>query len=441
MKNALIIDDDKNIQTTLRIHLMSLGLATSSAMTGGEGLKAFSELRPEIVLLDLKLPDVDGLSVLDGIIKTGIRTSVVVITAYATIGTAVSAVKRGAFDYLPKPFTPAQVTHVVEMVDRINRLEAEVSSLKGIVREGDFLTRSRKMRKVLKTARQVAESSAAVLITGESGTGKGMLARLIHDWSPRVDKPFVTVDCAGLHENLLESDLFGHKRGAFTGAVRDKVGKLQTADQGTAFLDEVSEMSPAIQAKFLRFLQSREFESLGDTKVRTVDVRVIAATNKDLEELVREEAFRKDLYFRLNVVELYAPPLRERPEDILLLAEHYLKRFARLNGKAVSAIREDAAELLARYPWPGNVRELVNAMERGVILCPGSELVPESLPAHIADFSKTTHSDGDWKSLSEMERDYIRRVLSHASSMEDAAGILGIDPATLWRKRKKYHLD
>ena len=335
MKKTLIIDDDRNILTTLEVYLEDKGLEVSTASSGDKGLELFQQERPDLVLLDMKLPDRDGLDVLKEIIASGISTQVLMITAYASIETAVSAVKMGAFDYLPKPFVPGQLDLVLERLKRFHTLETEVARLKGIFSEGGILTRNRKMRRILQTARQAAESSAIILISGESGTGKGLLARLIHDWSPRAGGPFVTVDCAALQENLLESDLFGHVKGAFTGALRDKVGKLKLAEGGTVFLDEVSEIPPAIQGKLLRFLQHREFERLGDPEPQRVDVRVIAATNKDLEELVRDGAFREDLYFRINVLEIFLPALRQRPEDIALLTEYYLKLSARMNAKAV----------------------------------------------------------------------------------------------------------
>ncbi len=306
MKSALVVDDDRNILTALKIHLEDLGMETTVARTGMEGLRVFNMVKPEIVLLDLKLPDMDGLKVLEEIVATQIKTYVVIITAYATIDTAVKAIKMGAFEYLAKPFTPAQVSHILELVERIHTLESEVSTLKqklkGVFQEGDFITKNRRVRKILETVRQVADSNASVLLCGESGTGKSILARLIHTWSPRRDKPFITVPATGLQENLMESDLFGHVRGAFTGAIKDKQGKLEAADGGTVFLDEVGDMSPAVQAKFLHFLQYREFTKVGDTKTLQVDVRVIAATNRDLEAMVREKAFREDLFYRLNVI-------------------------------------------------------------------------------------------------------------------------------------------
>ena len=441
MKTALIIDDDRNILTTLEIHLEELGISVQTAPTGAEGLERFHAVHPDIVLLDLKLPDRDGLEILKEMAATEAHAFIIIITSYATIHTAVQAVNMGAFDYLPKPFTPAQITHVIDMANRVGALESEVRALKGIVQEGGVITRSRRMRRILRTARQAADSTATVLITGESGTGKGLLARLIHDWSPRSQYSFVVVDCAGLHENLLESDLFGHRKGAFTGAIQDKEGKLKLADGGTVFLDEVSEMTPAVQAKFLRFLQSKEFERLGDTVSIRVDVRIIAATNKNLEALVAEDQFRQDLYFRVNVLELNLPPLRERREDVRILAEHYVKRYALLNGKSISGIRDDALRLLESYRWPGNVRELINVIERGTILCCEKQLGTGELPAHIANFNFQQDARQELHSLAEMEKRHIRHVLTHTASIEDAAKVLGIDPATLWRKRKKYSID
>lgn len=441
MKKILIIDDDKNILTTLEMYLENKGFEVITASSGEEGLQRFRSETPDLVLLDIKLPDRDGLEILKEITKTGLKTQVLMITAYATIETAVSAVKWGAFDYLPKPFVPGQLDLVLERLKRFHNMEVEIATLKGIFSEGGILTRNRRMRKVLQSARQAADSGAIVLITGESGTGKGLLARLIHDWSPRSGKPFVTVDCAAMQESLLESDLFGHVKGAFTGALRDKDGKLKLAESGSVFLDEVSEIPSAVQGKLLRFIQNREYERVGDPKTYTVDVRIIAATNKDLEEMVREEAFREDLYFRLNVLELFLPPLRERPEDIPLLAEHYLKQSARLNEKFIQSISADALQLLQSYTWPGNIRELVNTIERSVIMSQNLELKIKDLPDHIANFNPSASTGKSLKSLAQIEKEHIHNVILHSSSLEEAAKVLGIDPATLWRKRKKYQLD
>ena len=445
MEKVLIIDDDKNILTTLRIHFEDAGLEPVLANKGSEGLRLFREIRPEIVFLDLKLPDMDGLTVLEEILDTGLKVYVIIITAYATIDSAVQAIKMGAFDYLPKPFMPSQIDHILAKVGKISSLESEVESLraqiKGIEQEGEFLTQNRQVRAVLKIARQVADSQATVLLSGESGTGKGILARLIHAWSPRKDGPFVRVDASVLQENLLESDLFGHVKGAFTGAVRDKVGKLETASGGTIFLDEVADMSPGIQAKLLHFLQHREFTRLGSTKTIQVDARVLAATNRNLEALVQEQVFRQDLYYRLNVVDIFLPPLRERLEDIPLLAHYYLKKFAKLNQRSVLQVDERAVRLMQAYPWPGNIRELINVIERGVILSTRDTLLPEDLPSHIQTYSPEEDNSRILRPLAEMEKTHITEVLRHTPSLEEAAKVLGIDPATLWRKRKKYHLD
>jgi two-component system, NtrC family, response regulator AlgB len=445
MQKVLIVDDDKNILTTLKIHFEDAGLNPSLAGSGLEGLRLFREVRPEIVFLDLKLPDMDGLKVLEEILATGIKAYVIIITAYATIDSAVQAIKMGAFDYLPKPFMPNQIDHILAKIGKFSSLESEVESLraqiKGIEQEGDFLTQNRQVRAVLKLARQVADSQATVLLSGESGTGKGILARLIHAWSPRKVGPFVRVDASVLQENLLESDLFGHVKGTFTGAVRDKVGKLETAAGGTIFLDEVADMSPGIQAKLLHFLQHREFSRLGSTETLQVDARVLAATNRNLEALVQEKVFRQDLYYRLNVVDIFLPPLRERLEDIPLLAQHYLKKFAKMNQKSISHIDDQAIRLMQAYPWPGNIRELINVIERGTILSTREVLLPEDLPPYIQNYSPGEDASQIHRSLAEMEKSHITEVLRHTPSLEEAAKVLGIDPATLWRKRKKYHLD
>lgn len=441
MKKALIIDDDKNILTTLEMYFEDKGFEVVTAGSGVNGLRHFRSGSPELVLLDMKLPDRNGLELLKEIMASSIKTQVIMITAYATIETAVSAVKMGAFDYLPKPFVPGQLDLVLERLKRFHHMEVEIATLKGIFSEGGILTRNHRMRKILQASRQAADSEAIVLISGESGTGKGLLARLIHDWSPRTGKPFVTVDCAALQESLLESDLFGHIKGAFTGAFRDKEGKLKLAEGGTVFLDEVSEIPVAVQGKLLRFIQHREYERVGDPKPHTVDVRIVAATNKDLEEMVRNGAFREDLYFRINVLELFLPPLRERIEDVSLLADYYLKRSARMNEKAVQYISTDAMVRLQNYTWPGNVRELINTIERSVIMAQDSELNAEDLPPHIANFNPTASEETSLKSLVEIEKRHIQNVISHTTSLEEASKVLEIDPATLWRKRKKYQLD
>lgn len=441
MHSVVLIDDDRNILQTLEIYFEDKGWAVSTAGCAADGIARVLAVKPELVLLDLRLPDGSGLEVLQRLVASGIETQVIVITAYATVETAVSAVKIGAFDYLPKPFVPGQLDVLLDKIAEIQALKREVARLRGIFQEGGMLTCNRHMRQQLVTARQAADSNAIVLISGESGTGKGLLANLLHQWSSRAGGPLITVDCAGLQENLLESDLFGHVKGAFTGALRDKVGKIALAEKGSLFLDEVSEIPPVVQGKLLRFLQQREFERLGDTKVYKVDARVIAATNKDLEELVRDGLFRQDLYFRLRVVEIFLPPLRERLEDIPLLVNHYLRRQAQLNNKPVKEVDEETLGLLLAYPWPGNVRELVNAVERAVILSSRPTLGPEDLPPHIARFRNPSSPDGPLLSLADLEKQHIQQVLLRTGSLEEAARVLGINATTLWRKRKQYLLD
>jgi two-component system, NtrC family, response regulator AlgB len=440
MQKALVVDDDRNIVQTLEIYLEEKGFAVTTAGSAQKGIACFKEQKPDLVLLDLRLPDQDGLEVLRQIIATGTPSHVIVITAYATVETAVKAVKMGAFDYLSKPFLPSQLDLLLEKMSQFQALKNEVARLKGIFQEGDLLTRSRHVHQILDTARQAAKSNTIVLISGESGTGKGVLASLVHKWSQRASHPFITVDCAGLHENLLESDLFGHVKGAFTGATRDKTGKLSLAEKGTIFLDEVSEIPYVIQGKLLRFIQQRQYECLGGTQTLTVDARIIAATNRDLDGLVRDGTFRQDLYFRLKVVELFLPPLRERPEDIPLLVEHYLRRFALLNDKPVKDIEDEALQLMQNYPWQGNIRELINVIERAVILSEHPHLRASDLPAHITHYQRIQPNSSFLISLAEMEKRHIQEVMIHTPSLEEAARVLGINLTTLWRKRKQYNL-
>jgi NtrC-family two-component system response regulator AlgB len=360
-----------------------------------------------------------------------------------------------------KPFTPEQLEHLVERIDEYRRLRDENTKLKDQVdalsEPSSIATKNARMSKVLETAKKVAGTDSSILITGESGTGKTLLAKLIHDGSQRVKGPFAVVNCATLSENLLESELFGHVRGSFTGAVKDKMGRLQVADTGTVFLDEIGEISPGLQTKLLRFLQEREFERVGDTKTIKVDVRIIAATNKDLEREVKEGRFREDLYFRLNVIELHMPSLRQRPEDILALAESLLSRSFLATGRKPRPLDEGAQRAILSYGWPGNIRELKNALERAAILSTGDLVTIDDLPDRVIERgsgpgltpvvqpagaasgpSMMTPTD---VSLEELEKQHIQQVLASAQTLEEAAGILGINLSTLWRKRRRYGLD
>ncbi|MGZ3689261.1 MAG: sigma-54-dependent transcriptional regulator, partial [Bdellovibrionota bacterium] len=383
--------------------------------------------------------------------------TVVIMTAYGTIDTAVSAMKSGAYDYLVKPFTPEQLEHLVERIEEFRRLREENTKLRDQVdalsEPSAIATQNPRMQKVLDTAKKVAVTDSTILITGESGTGKTLLSKLIHDGSGRARGPFAVVNCATLSENLLESELFGHVRGSFTGAVKDKIGRLQVADTGTVFLDEIGEISPSLQTKLLRFLQEREFERVGDTKTIKVDVRIIAATNKDLEREVKEGRFREDLYFRLNVIDLHMPSLRQRPEDILTLAEQLLARSFVQTGRKPRAISEPARKAIQSYPWPGNIRELKNALERAAILSTGEQVTLEDLPDRVLEQQSAMNTPAGIAasmgpamtasdvSLEELEKQHIQHVLATATTLEEAASILGINLSTLWRKRRRYGLD
>jgi NtrC-family two-component system response regulator AlgB len=364
------------------------------------------------------------------------------MTAYATIETAVEAIRRGARDYLPKPFQPAQIRHLVagllNNLSLARQLDELKARLKEAVPEVLLETASPKMRATLDLAIRVAPSEATVLLLGENGTGKGVLARWLHAQSPRAAGPFVVVSCPTLSEELLASELFGHVKGAFTGAVQDREGRLEAAHGGALFLDEVSEISPGLQAKLLRFLQEKQFERLGENRTRRADVRVVAATNRNLEEAIKLGHFREDLFFRLNVVEIRLPALRERREDIPLLASRFLEFFSRQARRPTPELSPLALKALLSYSWPGNIRELRYILERAVILWPSQVIEPEAFPEQIAaQVSVAPVLGGDY-SLEHIAREHILRVLARTSTLEEAAHILGIDPSTLWRKRRKY---
>jgi NtrC-family two-component system response regulator AlgB len=369
--------------------------------------------------------------------------AVIIITAYATFETAVEAIKLGAKDYLPKPFSPAQIRHVIDKTTTARELEERVAELemrlKETIPEISLDSGAPKMAAAVDTLARASRSDAAVLLRGESGTGKGILARMLHMKSPRAHRPFITVSCPTLSEELLTSELFGHARGAFTGATQDKEGMVEKAEGGTLFLDEISEITPAIQSKLLRFLQEKSFERVGETRTRKADVRIVAATNRDLEEAVRQGRFREDLLFRINVIEVTVPPLRERAQDILPLAKRFLAFFARDAKRAVPELSEATRQAMLTHNWPGNVRELRNAMERAVILCPSQVIGPEFLPDRIRPPSIGNDVRiGGQHSLEEVEKEHILSVIASSASLDEAARILGVDASTLWRKRKRY---
>jgi two-component system, NtrC family, response regulator AlgB len=440
--NILVIDDDASLRRTLRISLEVLGHEAAEASDAAGALELLARRPFEIALLDLHLAQERGLDLLPRLLSLAPGLNVVIVTAYATIETAVEAMRRGAFDYLPKPFTPDQLRVVLDRIARMRRLQFQVEDLEEQVRsvapEVDLQTNEPLMRQALEVAFKTATSEATILLRGESGTGKGVIARAIHARSLRAAGPFVTISCPSLSAELLESELFGHVQGAFTGAVRDTIGKVAVAEGGTLFLDEIGDLPLTLQPKLLRLLQEKCYERVGETRTRAGNVRVIAATNHNLETEITTGRFREDLFYRLNVIEVVLPSLCQRAADILPLAEHLLRFFARQNGKTVTGFSEAARKVIVNYPWPGNIRELRNAIERGVILASGTSVEPGDLPSQIGDGSRTSGQATETMSLEQIEADHIRRVLESTGTIEEAAAKLGIDPSTLYRKRKKY---
>lgn len=443
--NILLIDDDQSLRKSIRMALETIGHKVTEASDGTQAQEHLGHTLFDVAFLDLKLGREKGLDVLLSLLRLAPGLAVVVITAYATIETAVEAMRRGAFDFLPKPFTPDEIRRVLERVVRIRRLESHVEELeaqvRAIVPEADLQTEEPAMRHALEMAFRAAPSDATLLLRGESGTGKGVLARAIHARSQRAGAPCVTVNCPSLSAELLESELFGHVRGAFTGAIQDTEGKVAAAEGGTLFLDEIGDLPLGLQPKLLRLLQEKRYERVGETRTRVCDVRILAATNRDLQTAVAKGTFREDLLYRLNVIEIVLPPLRQRQKDILPLAEHLLQFFARQSGKQNCVLTEEARAALLKYPWPGNVRELRNAIERGVILASGTEVGLSDLPAQIgASMPAGVTEVGGAITLEELEAEHIRRVLANTATMEEAATVLGIDPSTLYRKRKRHGL-
>lgn len=439
---ALIIDDEKNIRTTLGLCLESLGCEVHSVGTAESGLRWVAQHPLDLVFLDLRLPDQNGLELLPLLLQERPSLKVVVFTAYATIDTAVEAIKRGAFHYLPKPFTVPQLRLMVEQVQSAQRQERQQAALvQRLAQEVPSLeleTHAPRMRETLQLLERAAQADVSVLLRGESGCGKGVLAHYLHQSSPRHERPFVVVNCPTLSDELLASELFGHARGAFTGAVRDQAGRVEAAQGGTLFLDEIGEISPSLQTKLLRFLQDKQFERLGESRTRKVDVRIVAATHRNLEADVQAGRFREDLLFRLNVIELRVPALRERPEDILMLAQRFLTFFATASQKPVPQLSRATEQALLAHPWPGNVRELRNTLERALILWPGPVIEPEALPWRTSLRTVDPFQVGGDFTVEALEREHILRVLARMPTLAEAAQVLGIEASTLWRKRKKY---
>ena len=439
----LVVDDEPIVRESLRDWLGDAGYQVLIAENGPQALEIIEKEKLGIVIADLVMPGMDGIELMRRAREILPNIQVIIITAYGSITTAIAAMKEGAYDYIEKPFCPERVEPLIErLVEHQGLIEENLSlrqRLEDRYRFENIIAKSPKMQRVIELIEIVARSNATVLITGDSGTGKELVARAIHSQSHRRDKPFVAISCAALPESLLESELFGHEKGSFTGAYTQKKGKFEFANRGTLFLDEIGDMSANIQVHLLRVLEEKAFTRVGGNEEMKVDVRIISATNKDLKKAVASGEFREDLYYRLNVVTVELPPLRERGEDIPLLAEHFLNEFALENRKEVAGFSPEAMELLLRYDWPGNVRELENAIERAVILAKNSLIEV----AHLHQQSLSlAHSALPGKSLEEREKDHILRVLSETGgNYSQAARILGITRMTLYNKARKHGLD
>ena len=435
----LIVDDEKNIRLLLSTALEAMHHEVSLASSRSSTIEALNRSSFDAMLLDLRLSQENGLDLLDEILRLSPRVAVILVTAYASIETAVEAMRRGAFDYLPKPCTPDHLRQVLARVEKNRRLENRITELESCIRsespEIDLTTQSTVMQRSLDIAFKAANSDSTLLLLGESGTGKSVLARALHHRSLRSQGAFVTVSCPSLSRDLLESERFGHVKGSFTGAHADTRGKVALADGGTLFLDEIGELPFEIQAKLLRLLQEREYERIGDPKSYRTNVRIIAATNRNLQQAVADGKFREDLFYRLNVIAVQLPPLRERAVDIPAVLSTHLNFFASHAGRPVKQIDPEALIQLQKYPWPGNLRELRNVMERAVILSSGETIQTSDLSETIRP-SPEIQIGGNF-SLNQIEHAHIQRVMETSKTLEQAAEILGIDPATLYRKRKK----
>jgi two-component system, NtrC family, response regulator AlgB len=438
--NILVVDDEANIRKTLTLFLESRGHQVKSAGSFSSALDEAVMTRYDLALIDLRLGTDNGLDLVQPLKRSCPWMKIVVITAYASIETAVEAMRRGAADYITKPFTPSRLQlvteHIAAVCESENHAESFRDSPDELHPDEALLSKDPAMRRTIELSRQVAASEAVVLIQGHSGTGKSVLARAIHRMSNRAQKPFGVVSCPTLSQDLLESELFGHVKGSFTGAVRDNPGRVAACDGGTLFLDEIGDLPLAIQPKLLRFIQEREYERVGDHVTRKADVRIITATNTDLREAVTAGRFREDLYYRLNVFQIDIPTLAERPNDIEPLAENMLAEFNALNRKALSGFTDEVLRIFREHQWPGNIRELRNVIERAVILGNDGMIGIDLLPGTMTSI-KMPLRIGDPVSLDAIEEQHIRRVLAETSSLQDAAAILGIDQATLWRKRKQ----
>ena len=441
---VLIVDDEPSIRKTTRIALETVGHSAAEAATAARALKAVTEEAFDAVFLDLKLGADSGLETLGRILQTRPAPAVVMFTAYANIATAVEAMRLGAVDFVPKPCTPDQIRAVLAKLEKAAAYQQRVRALEAdLAAEAPplaLVSREPVMERALAVAFKAADSPASILLLGPSGTGKSLLARELHRRSAQRDAAFVTVNCPSLSRELLESELFGHVKGSFTGAIADTVGKVAAAAGGTLFLDEIGELPLAIQPKLLRLLQEREYERVGESAPRRAQVRVIAATNRNLAEEVKAGRFREDLFYRLNVIAVTLPGLRERSGDLLELADSYRRHFSVRLGKKIAGYAPAVVAAFAAYPWPGNLRELRNVVERAVILAPGETIELADLPEQFGAPPDLSVTVGARVTLDALEAEHLRRILALAHNLDEAARVLGIDPATLYRKRQKLGL-
>jgi DNA-binding NtrC family response regulator len=450
----MVIDDEPLMRVTIQDALIAEGYEVVTAETGRKGLDLFRDNQTDILVTDLKLPDMDGIQVLKEVKTRNPETHVIVITAYGSIDSAVTAMKEGASDYLTKPFSMDELLLIARRLLRIKELEEENLLLRKKVEERygleGLVGKSPQMLKVYDLIETVSKTDATILIMGESGTGKEVVANAIHLQSPRKGRPFVKVNCAALPETLLESELFGHEKGAFTGALKQRKGRFEMADGGTLFLDEVGDISPGVQVKLLRVLQERQFERVGGNETLSVNVRMICATQRDLKEEIRKGTFREDLYYRLNVVPIVLPPLRERREDILLLVDHFADKFSKKMGREITGLSGDAKTLLLRYPFPGNIRELENMLERAIALIKGKVIEVEDLPEEVCggetpvrNICEKIRASKPLSSATRIfEKEYIQSVLERTKGKKgQAAEILGISRKTLWEKIKDLEIE
>jgi len=443
----LVVDDEKDICKALEFLLRHEGYMVTLAYNGEEAIEKLQKEHFDVVLTDLKMDKVDGFDVLEKAKEVSSDTQVLIMTAFASVESAVTAMKKGAYDYVQKPFHNEEIKLTIKRVLEQKRLIDENIALKQQLSQRlgckEIIAESSAMMQIFETLEKVIPTKSNILILGESGTGKGLIAELIHCNSPRRNEPFISINCSAIPEGLLESELFGYKKGAFTGAISDKPGLIVMAHKGTLFLDEIGDMPVNLQAKILKVLESSEVTPLGDTRARVVDVRLITATNQDLEQKVRERTFREDLYYRLNVIEVKVPPLRERKDDIPLIVNSFMKKFSEENKKAVKAIESNAMRQIMQYPWPGNVRELKNVVERAVVLSPGEMItaseLPDKLQRHEGVLKEQQGASALKISIEDFEKSRIENVYSaQHRNKEETARILGIDLATLYRKLKKY---